>query len=419
MGKTIIEKIFSKKAGYEVSAGQSIVCEVDQIMTNDASGPLSISIMKEHGREIVANPSKISIFMDHYTPCPNSQVAGLQQSIMDFQQKNPGIRVTTTGYGICHHLMDEFGLVAPGRLIVGGDSHSTTYGFLNAAGIGVGSTDIAIAMITGKLWFKVPDTIRVDFMGSMRKGVSGKDVALYLVNRIGPNGGSSRAVEFGGSGIANLPINDRKTICNLMAECGAKCGIMPYDEIAEQYCIERGIDHANPVAPDADCVYAERFLVDLDAIEPVIAVPHNVHTIKTVRELTGTPIHMAMLGTCTGGKIDDFREAAQVVRAMDGPFKAEVLVVPASQKILLQMMQEGIADLFVRKGATLLPAGCGSCCGSSPGVPRDGFNVISTANRNFLGRMGNVKANIYLASPQVTAYCAMLGCVGDPTEVLA
>lgn len=419
MGKTVIEKIFSKKAGYAVSAGQSIVCEVDQVMTNDASGPLSISIMKEHEREIVADASKISIFMDHYTPCPNSQVAGLQQSIIDFQQKNPGIRVTTTGYGICHHLMDEFGLVAPGRLIVGGDSHSTTYGFLNAAGIGVGSTDIAIAMITGKLWFKVPETIRVEFTGSMRKGVSGKDVALYLVNRIGPNGGSYRAVEFGGSGIANLSINDRKTICNLMAECGAKCGIMPYDELAEQYCVERGIDHVNPVLPDLDCVYAEQMIVDLDSIEPFIAVPHNVHTIKTIRELSGTPIHMAMLGTCTGGKIDDFREAAQIVQAMDGSFKSEVLIVPASQKILLQMMQEGIANLFVRKGATLLPAGCGSCCGSSPGVPRDGFNVISTANRNFLGRMGNVKANIYLASPQVTAYCAMLGYIGDPTEVLA
>lgn len=418
MGKTIVEKVFSRKAGYDVSAGQSIVCEVDQIMTNDASGPLSISIMQEYNREIVADPSKISIFMDHYTPCPNSQVAGLQQSILDFQKKNPGIRVTTTGYGICHHLMDEFGLVAPGRLIVGGDSHSTTYGFLNAVGIGVGSTDIAIAMITGKLWFKVPDTIRVDFIGERKPGVSGKDVALYLVNLIGPNGGSYRAVEFGGPGLQSLPINDRKTICNLMAECGAKCGVMPYDAIAEEYCESRGIDHRSPVAADEDCAYVERFTVDLSEIKPVVAVPHNVHTIENVDKLKGLRIDMAMLGTCTGGKIDDFREAAEVLRQMDGPFKSEVLVVPASQKILREMIAEGIADLFVQKGAMLLPAGCGSCCGSSPGVPRDGFNVISTANRNFLGRMGNVNANIYLASPRVTACSAMVGYLADPTEVL-
>lgn len=419
MGKTIVEKVFSRKAGYDVSAGQSIVCEVDQIMTNDASGPLSISIMKQYNRETVADPSKISIFMDHYTPCPNDQVAGLQQSILDFQKKNPGIRVTKTGYGICHHLMDEFGLVAPGRLIVGGDSHSTTYGFLNAVGIGVGSTDIAIAMITGKLWFKVPDTIRVDFTGKMKKGVSGKDVALYLVNRIGPNGGSYKAVEFGGEGLLNMPINDRKTICNLMAECGAKCGVMPYDRLAEEYCRERGIDHTQPVAPDEDCHYVEKITVNLDEIVPIVSVPHNVHTIETVEHLKGTPIDMAMIGTCTGGKIHDFREAAEVVRRMDGNFKSEVLIVPASQKILSQMIEEGLASLFISKGAVLLPAGCGSCCGSSPGVPRDGFNVISTANRNFLGRMGNVKANIYLASPRVTAVSAMLGRIEDPTEVLS
>ena len=418
MGKTIVEKIFSGKVGYSVSAGMSIVSEVDKIMTNDASGPLSLSIMKEHNCSNVYDPKKIAIFMDHYTPCPNSQVAGLQQSIIDFQNENPEITVTKTGYGICHHLMDEFGFVEPGKILIGGDSHSTTYGFLNAIGIGVGSTDIAIAMITGKLWFRIPSTIKVDFSGKLRKDISGKDVGLYLVNLIGPNGGSYKAIEFGGSGISELSINDRQTICNLLAECGAKCGIMPFDAIAEAYCDERGINKASAVSAEEDCCYEAKFDVDLGEIGHIVSIPHNVHTIDTVENLKNVNIDMALLGTCTGGKIGDFREAADLLRKCNKNFKSEVIIVPASQKILLQMIEEGIARLFIEKGAVMLPAGCGPCCGSSPGVPRDGFNVISTANRNFIGRMGNVKANIYLASPVVTAASAIAGRIVDPMEVL-
>lgn len=417
MRKTIIEKVFSKKCGTDAAAGMSVVCEVDKIMTNDASGPLSVSILKEHGYEKIMAPEKVAILMDHYTPCPNDQVAQLHQSLIDFQKENPKVTLTKNGYGIAHHLMDEMGLVAPGKLIVGGDSHSTTYGFLNAVGIGVGSTDIAIAMLTGKLWFKVPTTVKVEFVGKKKEGISGKDIALYLVNAIGPNGGSYRAFEFCGEGMADLDIGDRKTICNLLAECGAKCGIMPYDDIAAAYCKEHGIDASEAVEADTGCEYEEHVIINLEEIGYTISVPHNVHTIKPLEELRGLRMDMALLGTCTGGKIEDFREAYEVLKRTDEPFKSEVIVVPASTKIMEMMIEEGIASLLLEKGAMILPAGCGPCCGSSPGVPRDGFNVISTANRNFLGRMGNTKANIYLASPVVTAASALLGRVADPSEV--
>lgn len=414
MKQTVAEKIFSRKAGFEVFAGDIITAEVDACLTNDASGPLMIDYFRKMQADRVAHPERVAAILDHYVPCPNSRVAALQQSLFDFRDQY-GIRLVDAGEGIAHQVFDELGMVRPGSLIVGGDSHTTTHGYLNCVAVGVGASDLACAVSSGELWFKVPQSIRVDFTGTLRPGVQGKDVALYLLSRLGSSGANYKAVEFG-DGVSALSIADRKTICNLLAEACAKCAIMPFDETAQAYCRERGIGASEAVFPDEGCSYCERLVIDLSAVSCMLSVPHSVANAKPVAELAGTPIEMAVMGTCTNGRLEDFEAIAPLLKKTDRPFCVQTLVIPASRSIYAAITENGIASLLLKKGAMLLPPGCGPCCGSSPGVPRDGFRVISSANRNFLGRMGNTKASIYLASPRVVIASALAGCITQPQE---
>ena len=417
MGKTIAEKIFSLKSNGDVSAGDVIMAQVDAAMSNDASGPLSIKIFQKMGASRVPYPERIAFILDHYVPCPDSKVAKLQQSLFDFGGRYR-IPIFQAGEGIAHQVFDEQGYVQPGRLIVGGDSHSTTYGYLNCLGIGIGSSDMAMVFQSGELWFKVPETIRIEFTGRPSEGIGGKEVALWLIRLLGANGGNYKAVEFGGPGIAHLSMNDRRTICNMMAECCAKCSVMPFDQVAQQYCQTRGLPVQGAVSPDADAVYCQRYTVDLSQIQHIVACPHGVANGVALSQLLGQKVDMVLLGTCTNGRLEDFRTVYQLLKRVPGPFLTETLAVPASRSVYLAMVEEGIAAELLSRGAMVLTPSCGPCCGSSPGVPRDGFTVLSTANRNFLGRMGNTSANIYLGSPLVAAAAALTGKFTDPKELM-
>lgn len=418
MGKTMAEKIFSEKSGYDVHAGDIVVAKIDAAMSNDASGPLSIDYFTKMNGKNVITPQKIAFIFDHYVPCPNDKVAKLHQSVFDFSHKF-GIPLYDSGEGIAHQVFEEKGYVTPGRLIVGGDSHSTTYGYLNCLGIGIGASDMAMVFQRGELWFKVPSSIRVVLHGTPNKGISGKDVALWIIHTIGTNGANYKSIEFTGEGLSSLTMNDRRTICNMMAECGAKCAVMPFDTVAEKYCIQHNIPFNNIVCMDNDAEYIATVNIYLDKIEHIVACPHGVGNAIIVSELCNQKIDMALIGTCTNGRIDDFRDVYKVIKKVKGQFKIATIVIPASRETYKLMVEEGIVSELLDKGAMILPPSCGPCCGSSPGVPRDNFTVISTANRNFLGRMGNTTAKIYLSSPIVAAASALRGYFTDPKELLS
>lgn len=408
-GQTIVEKIFSTHAGTVVRAGDNIIAAIDLAMATDGSGPLTLDLFRKMGGQSVFDPEKVVMVLDHYVPCPNDKVAALHDSMRAFADAGQ-CRLLELGEGICHQLLPEKGFVRPGQLIVGADSHSTTYGAFNALGTGIGSSDLAAAMITGKLWFRVPETVRIILTGSFRPYVTAKDLALFLVGTLGADGAAYKAVEFAGPAVGELNMDDRMTVCNMMVETGAKCGLMPGDSITRA-CYHTPVI---PVAADADAVYAESLTVDLAAIEPMLALPHQVDTVALVAAHEGLPVHMGVLGTCTNGRISDLKLALSVMG--DAPLAPgfELLVVPSSRAIYLEALRHGLIEKLVDKGAVILPPGCGPCCGSSPGIPSAGENVVSTANRNFIGRMGNVGANIYLASPATVAACAVSGKMTQP-----
>lgn len=411
-GQTIVEKIFSSHTAGDVYAGDNIIAAIDIAMATDGSGPLTLELFKQMGGKTVFNPSKVIMVLDHYVPCPNDKVASLHDSMRAFAGQGC-CRLLELGEGICHQLLPEKGLVRPGQLIVGGDSHSTTYGAFNAIGTGIGSSDLAAAMIAGKLWFRVPETVKIVLTGSFRPYVTAKDLALHIIGTLGANGAIYRAIEFGGPAISGLTMDDRMTLCNMMVETGAKCAVMPGDR-STQACFETPV---SLVTADPDAKYASIIAISLEELEPMLALPHQVDMVKTVAQSKNLPVHMGVLGTCTNGRITDFQLALTIMGDKQLAPGFELLIVPASRQIFLEALRQGIIEKFVSKGATILPPGCGPCCGSSPGIPSAGENVVSTANRNFIGRMGNIKASIYLASPATVAACAVTGKMTLPGEV--
>lgn len=420
--QNMTEKLLSAKAGHFVKAGDTISAKVDRVMATDGSGPLAIRFFNDMGGKSSFDAEKVLMIVDHYVPCPNAKVASLHTMMHDFCAQGYGT-MFDGGQGICHQLLPERGHVVPGSLIVGGDSHSTTYGALNALGTGVGSSDLAAAIIKGELWLKVPEAVAIHLNGQLRPHVEAKDLALTLVGLLGSEQGNYRSIEFMGSGITSLSIAQRMTLCNLMVETGAKCALMPADEATWAYVRTarlRGgncddVDMSSAVYPDEDANYIHHLHINLEDIVPMVAKPHTVDNVASVTDCGEIPIHMAVLGTCTNGRIEDIRRAVDVIG--DRPLAAgvQMLVIPASQDIYIQASQEGLLARLAFKGALILPAGCGPCCGSSPGIPRDGWNVVSTANRNFIGRMGNVRSSIYLASPATVAASAVDGvlCCAD------
>lgn len=415
--KTISEKIFSDHLGRDVEAGEIVIVDVDFMMGQDGTTPLAIKTFENVGAKKVANPEKVAFVIDHNAPSPSEKVSALHKLMRDFSS-NYGTKFYDIGEGICHQLIPEKGHALPGQIVIGADSHTCTYGAINCFSTGVGSTDLAIAMASGKLWFKVPQSVKIVLEGSLPTGVYSKDVALYIIKNLTANGATYKAVEFEGPVIDNLSVEARFTISNMSVEMGAKVGLMKLDEKAENWVKERTDKPFKSYEPDEGANYEEIYKFDVSDLEPQIAKPHAVDNVSPISEVEGIPIHQGLLGTCTNGRIEDLRIAANILKGKRIHKGVRLIVAPASKDTLLKAMNEGIIQTLIQAGATVVAPGCGPCVGTHNGVPSDGENVISSANRNFKGRMGNNKAFIYLGSPATVAASCIEGKITDPRKYL-
>ncbi len=417
MGKTAAEKIVSAHVHEEVKAGDFVIADVDLAMIHDTTGPIAIKAFEEYGRKRVWDPSKMVIVLDHATPSPNERISNLHALLRSFASSQ-GIPLFDAGEGVCHQLVVEQGLVAPGGLAVGADSHTCTYGALNVFAFGIGSTDMSGVMLTGKLWLRVPGTMKVEFRGAMPEGTCAKDLMLHLIGKIGSDGADYLALSLCGETVREMSLSERMTLSNMAIECGAKAGLMEADEKTFAHLKALGGPVPKPLWDDDDADFASQVAIDASAIPPQVSRPHSVDSVVPVTEVTGTEIHQAYIGTCTNGRLEDLRIAARVLAGRRISGNCRLLVCPPSRKVLTEALAEGIIAQLVEAGATLLPPGCGPCPGTHLGVPGDGERVISTANRNFKGRMGNNKAEIYLASPATCAASALEGKITDPRKYL-
>lgn len=417
-GKTISEQILSSKARQDVHAGDTVVCRVDHALGTDGSVPMALDYFAAMNGTKVLSPDCLVFALDHYAPAPNVKTAQIHQRMRDFATVH-GIQVWDVGAGIGHQLMVESGRALPGGLVVGADSHAVTYGALNAFATGIGSSDLAAIMICGRLWLRVPETIKVTLTGHLPDGVYPKDIALALAQKLGADGAAYCALEFGGSAIPFLDLEDRLVLSNLAVEMGAKNGVFPFDAQTSAYLTGRTTTPYQPVATDTDARYIREVMLLLDTLSPQLALPHQVDRVVPIHDAVGTPVQMVYLGTCTGGRVRDFHQALSVLKAGGGIAKGVQLVVtPASRTVLEALTRDGSLADFIALGAVVVTPGCGSCCGTCGAIPGDGVSVISTANRNFKGRMGNSSANIYLASPASCAAAAVRGVISDPRETM-
>lgn len=402
-GKTISEKILSAKSGRDARAGDVVVCAVDGALGTDGSTPMALDYFEAMGGVRVHDPGRVALALDHYAPAPSRATAQLHERMRAFAARH-GILLWEVGEGIGHQLMMESGRAAPGGLVVGADSHSVTYGAVNCFATGIGSSDLAAIFMCGKIWLKTPPSIRVTLAGASQgplpPGVFAKDIALALAAELGADGAQYQALEFAGPALARLSLDDRMVLANMAVEMGAKNGIFP------------GL-----VAADADACYSREVALDVDGLGPRVALPHQVDRVVEIERAAGTPVQMVYLGTCTGGRVADFHQARDILKRGGGVARGVQLVVtPASRTVLETLARDGTLADFVAMGAVVVTPGCGSCCGSCGAIPGDGVNVISTANRNFKGRMGNGAAAIYLASPASCAAAAVRGVIADPRE---
>jgi 3-isopropylmalate/(R)-2-methylmalate dehydratase large subunit len=414
-GKTIAEKIFSAHSGTDAHAGDIVVADVDFVMGQDGTSPLAIRALANMGVTEVFDPKKVALVMDHSSPSPIEGVSALHTIMREFG-KSTGATIYDVGEGVCHQLIPEKGHVVPGDLMVGCDSHTCTYGALNVFSTGVGSTDGAAAMASGKLWFKVPESIKVTYTGALEPGVYSKDLILHLAGEMGADGATYEALEFHGPVIDELSVEGRMTISNMAIELGAKAGLMKADAKTLAWFEGRGEKTPNPQDPDADAIYERELTFDASTIGPQIAKPHAVDNVSPIEEVEGTPIAEGVLGTCTNGRLEDFAIAASILRGRKVHPDVRFIVAPASRQILLDAIEAGYIQTLVEAGAALVTPGCGPCVGTHNGVPSDGENVISTANRNFKGRMGNSNSFIYLGSPATVAASVIEAKITDPRK---
>jgi 3-isopropylmalate/(R)-2-methylmalate dehydratase large subunit len=417
MGKTIAEKILGAHSGKDVTAGDIVIADIDFMMGQDGTSPLAIKAFREMQGKRVFDPSKVTMVIDHSAPSPSMAVSELHGMMRQFGREQ-GFKVYDIGCGVCHQLMAEQGHVIPGGLVIGADSHTCTYGAINAFSTGVGSTDLAAALLSGKLWFKVPETLRFVLNGTLSEGVYSKDLILFLIKEVTADGATYMAAEYVGEAINSLSVDDRFTISNMAVEMGAKVGLMLADEKTEAWVKAHSRRGFKAVVPDKDAKYAEIKEYDVSKLEPQVAKPHTVDNVSPVGEVEGTPIQQAYLGTCTNGRLEDLRIAAGVLKGRMVHPEVRMVVAPASRDVCLEAIKEGIITTFIEAGAVVVNPGCGPCVGTHQGVPSDGENVISTANRNFKGRMGNPNAFIYLASPATVAASAIEGKITDPRRYL-
>ncbi len=417
-GKTIAEKIFSAHSGSDARAGDIVVADVDFVMGQDGTSPLAIKALERMGVTRVFDPTKVAVVMDHSSPSPIEGVSALHTMMREFG-KQTGATVYDVGEGVCHQLIPEKGHVVAGDLMVGCDSHTCTYGAINVFSTGVGSTDGAAAMASGKLWFKVPDTMKVTYDGELQPGVFSKDLVLHLAGTIGADGATYQAIEFHGPVIERLSVEARMTISNMAIEVGAKAGLMEADDKTMAWFEGRGDKVPHPQSADADAVYDSELVFDASQIGPQVAKPHAVDNVSPIEEVEGTPIAEGVLGTCTNGRLEDFAIAASILKGRKVHPDVRFIVAPASRQILLDAIAAGYVQTLVEAGAALVTPGCGPCVGTHNGVPSNGENVISTANRNFKGRMGNSNSFIYLGSPATVAASVIEGKITDPRKYFA
>ena len=419
MAMTMTQKILASHAGLEsVTAGQLIEANLDPTLANDITGPVAIREMEKAGFEHVFDKNKIALVMDHFAP--NKDIKSAEQCLTcrNFSGKHEIVNFFDVGQmGIEHALLPEKGLVGPGELIIGADSHTCTYGALGAFSTGVGSTDLAAGMATGKAWFRVPSAIKFNLTGSLPKYVSGKDVILHIIGKIGVDGALYRSMEFAGDGVASLTMDDRFTICNMEIEAGAKNGIFPVDDKTRAYIKGRVNREVTEFAADSDAQYDEEYTINLSELRPTVACPHLPENTKTVDELGKIEIQQSVIGSCTNGRIQDMRDAAAILKGRKVKSNVRTIVIPATQEIYLQCIEEGLAKIFVEAGAIVSTPTCGPCLGGHMGFLAHDEKAISTTNRNFVGRMGHVSSEIYLANPAVAAASAVTGYITDPAEL--
>lgn len=417
MGQTIIEKILSSHSGQKVYANDIVVSGVDFVMGQDGTSPLAIRAFEDMGGSAVFDREKVAFVIDHSSPSPYEGVSNLHKLMREFAGAK-GFHLYDIGEGVCHQLIPESGMVGPGSLVIGADSHTCTYGALNAFSTGVGSTDLAGGLISGRMWFKVPESFKFVMHGVLPPGVYAKDLILYLIGDVTADGATYMSAEYTGEAVAALSMEGRFTMANMAIEMGAKAGLMEADEKTFGWLERYTGRKFNPASADSDAVYAMIKEYNVSGLEPQVAKPHRVDNVCPVSRVAGTPIQQAVIGTCTNGRLEDLRVAAGILRGRKISRDVRLIVAPASKSIYLDAMAEGIIQDLVESGAAVVTPGCGPCVGTHNGVPSDGENVISTANRNFKGRMANSKAFIYLASPATVAASALTGLISDPREFI-
>jgi 3-isopropylmalate/(R)-2-methylmalate dehydratase large subunit len=415
MGRTIAEKILSKHAGKELKAGDMAVCDVDFCFGQDGTSSIIIDSFRKLGGAKPFDKSKFCMVIDHSAPSPNIGVSEIHKKMRTFAREYD-VGMYDIGCGVCHQLVPQKGHVTCGDLVLGADSHTCTYGAINVFSTGVGSTDLAITLASGKNWFRVPETIKIIVKGKLPKGVYSKDIILHIAGNIGANGATYKSVEFHGEAISDLSVDARLTISNMAVEIGAKVGLMDPDAKVLKWVAEHSKKTPNPVKADIDARYSSVKEYDISKLAPQVAKPHAVDNVCDVTELKSVKIDQAFIGTCTNGRLEDLEIAARILKNRAINPEVKLVVAPASQEIYLAAAKKGYVDIFVKAGGMVVAPGCGPCVGTHNGVLADGEVAISTANRNFKGRMGNPNSFIYLASPATVAASALSGRIADPRE---
>jgi len=416
LGKTISEKIISAHAGRELKAGDIAVVDVDVVMSQDGTGPLAVSQVKKMGFDTVKNPERSIFFIDHAAPSPRKELSNSHAVLREFASAS-GAVLSDVGKGVCHQiLIEEY--ACPGDIVIGGDSHTCTSGALGSFATGMGSTDIAVGYSLAQTWLRVPHTIKVNFNGKVNKGVYAKDLIIYLIGKMTSDGATYRALEFAGDVSRRMDMDGRFTISNMAVEAGAKTGLFPSDAITKQYLEKQGRGGCfRKVFADPEAEYEKVWDIDCSVIEPMVSQPHTVDNALPVRDLGEVRVDQVFIGTCTNGRLSDLRTAAEILKGRKVAGGVRLLVVPASRDVLLDAVREGILEILIESGAAVQNPGCGPCVGVHQGILADGEVCLSTANRNFKGRMGNPDSFIYLSSPATAAWSAVKGYISDPREV--
>ena len=419
MGMTMTQKILAAHAGLEsVQAGQLIMADLDLVLANDITGPVAIHEVEKLNKKTVFDKDKIALVPDHFTPNKDIKSAEHCKCVREYAKEHDITNYFEVGQmGIEHALVPEKGLIVAGDVCIGADSHTCTYGALGAFSTGVGSTDMGCGMITGQAWFKVPSAIKIELTGKLSKWVSGKDVILHIIGMIGVDGALYRSMEFAGDGVASLSMDDRFSIANMAIEAGAKNGIFPVDDQTIAYMKEHSQKEYKIFEADEDAEYDEVIKIDLSTLKPTVAFPHLPENTKTVDEAGEVTIDQVVIGSCTNGRISDLREAASVLKGRKVADGIRAIVIPATQSIYMQAIEEGLVQTFIEAGAVVSTPTCGPCLGGHMGCLAKGERAVSTTNRNFVGRMGHVESEVYLASPAVAAASAVTGKISHPSDL--